>query len=60
MEVNLLKVVLLALVLSLSCKVIASPTAYLPIGADTYLELQIEHLFARFFKYRCTISYLPF
>ena len=46
MEVNLLKVVLLALALSLSCKVIASPTTYLPIGADTHLELQIERLFA--------------
>lgn len=46
MEVNLLKVVLLALALSVCCKVIASPTAYLPIGADTHLELQIERLFA--------------
>lgn len=44
MEVNLLKVVLLAL--SVCCKVIASPTAYLPIGADTHLEFQIERLFA--------------
>lgn len=46
MEVNLLKVVILGLVLGLSCKVIASPTAYLPIGADNHLELQIDYLFS--------------
>jgi hypothetical protein len=46
MEVNFLKVVLIFLVVCFTSQAIASPTAYLPIGADSHLQLQIHRLFA--------------
>jgi hypothetical protein len=45
MEVNFLKLSLITLVACLSSAVIASPTAYLPIGIDNHLQLQVDHLF---------------
>ena len=41
-----MKVVLMFLVVCFTTQAIASPTAYLPIGTDSHLQLQIHRLFA--------------
>lgn len=46
MEVNFLKLSLIVIVACLSPIVIASPTAYMPIGIESHLQLQVDRLFA--------------
>lgn len=43
----MLKVALVIFAVCFSAMVASSPTAYLPIGADTHLQLQIHRLFAK-------------